>query len=94
MPRTHFLATKITFINELARLCEKIGADLKSLPLGMGLDKRIGDKFLNAGPGFGGSCFPKDVAALIKTANDFRSPVEIVETVHARQHLPPATNSR
>jgi UDPglucose 6-dehydrogenase len=76
-----FLATKITFINELARLCEKIGADVEELALGMGLDKRIGDKFLNAGPGFGGSCFPKDVAALIKTANDFQSPVEIVETV-------------
>ena len=76
-----FLATKITFINELARLCEKIGADVEELALGMGLDKRIGDKFLNAGPGFGGSCFPKDLAALIKTAKDFRSPIEIVETV-------------
>lgn len=76
-----FLATKITFINEMARLCEKIGADVEELGLGMGLDKRIGDKFLKAGPGFGGSCFPKDVAALIKTAKDFQSPVEIVETV-------------
>lgn len=76
-----FLATKITFINELARLCEKLGADVEELALGMGLDKRIGDKFLNAGPGYGGSCFPKDVAALIKTARDFESPVEIVETV-------------
>jgi len=76
-----FLATKITFINELARLCERIGADVEELALGMGLDKRIGDKFLNAGPGFGGSCFPKDIAALIKTAKDFHSPVEIVETV-------------
>lgn len=76
-----FLATKITFINELARLCEKIGADVEELALAMGLDKRIGDKFLNAGPGFGGSCFPKDVAALIKTAHDFDSSIEIVEAV-------------
>jgi UDPglucose 6-dehydrogenase len=76
-----FLATKISFINELARLCEKIGADVEELALGMGLDKRIGDKFLKAGPGYGGSCFPKDTIALIKTANDFQSPVEIVETV-------------
>jgi UDPglucose 6-dehydrogenase len=76
-----FLATKISFINELSRLCEKIGADVEELALGMGLDKRIGDKFLKAGPGFGGSCFPKDTSALVKTANDFQSPIEIVETV-------------
>jgi UDPglucose 6-dehydrogenase len=76
-----FLAAKISFINELARLSEKIGADVDELALGMGLDRRIGDKFLKAGPGFGGSCFPKDTLALIKTANDFNSPVEIVETV-------------
>ncbi len=76
-----FLATKITFINELSRLCEHIGADVDELALGIGLDKRIGDKFLKAGPGYGGSCFPKDTLALIKTANDFHSPVEIVETV-------------
>ncbi|MGB9141531.1 MAG: UDP-glucose/GDP-mannose dehydrogenase family protein [Aestuariivirga sp.] len=76
-----FLATKISFVNELSRLCEKIGADVEELALGMGLDKRIGDKFLKAGPGYGGSCFPKDNLALIKTANDFQSPVEIVETV-------------
>jgi UDPglucose 6-dehydrogenase len=76
-----FLATKISFINELARLCEKIGADVEELALGIGLDKRIGDKFLSPGPGYGGSCFPKDTLALIKTANDFHSPVEIVETV-------------
>jgi len=76
-----FLATKISFINELGRLCEKLGADVEELALGMGLDKRIGDMFLKPGPGYGGSCFPKDTLALIKTANDFNSPVEIIETV-------------
>jgi UDPglucose 6-dehydrogenase len=76
-----FLAMKITFINELGRLCEKLGADVEELALGIGLDHRIGDKFLKAGPGYGGSCFPKDTLALIKTANDFHSPVEMVETV-------------
>jgi UDPglucose 6-dehydrogenase len=76
-----FLATKITFINEMARLCEKLGADVEELALGIGLDKRIGDRFLKVGPGYGGSCFPKDTRALIKTARDFQSPVEIVETV-------------
>ncbi len=76
-----FLATKVTFINELARLCEQVGADVKELALGVGLDNRIGPKFFAAGPGFGGSCFPKDLRALVKTANDFGSPVEIVETV-------------
>ena len=76
-----FLATKVTFINELARLCELTGADIKELSLGVGLDNRIGPQFFTAGPGFGGSCFPKDLRALVKTANDFGSPVEIVETV-------------
>jgi UDPglucose 6-dehydrogenase len=76
-----FLATKVTFINELARLCELAGADIKELALGVGLDTRIGPQFFTAGPGFGGSCFPKDLRALVKTANDFGSPVEIVETV-------------
>jgi UDPglucose 6-dehydrogenase len=76
-----FLATKVTFINELARLCEATGADVQELAVGIGLDGRIGSKFLTAGPGFGGSCFPKDLVALIKSANDFGSPVEIVETV-------------
>jgi UDPglucose 6-dehydrogenase len=76
-----FLATKVTFINELARLCEATGADVQELAVGIGLDARIGSKFLTAGPGFGGSCFPKDLVALIKSANDFGSPVEIVETV-------------
>jgi len=76
-----FLATKITFINEMATLCEKVGADVQQVARGIGLDKRIGGKFLNAGPGYGGSCFPKDTLALVKTANDAGSPVRIVETV-------------
>ena len=76
-----FLATKVTFINELARLCEATGANIEELAVGVGLDTRIGRSFLSAGPGFGGSCFPKDLRALVKTASDFGSPVEIVETV-------------
>ncbi|HEV7417544.1 MAG TPA: UDP-glucose/GDP-mannose dehydrogenase family protein, partial [Tianweitania sediminis] len=76
-----FLATKITFINEIADLCEKVGADVHHVARGIGLDNRIGSKFLHAGPGYGGSCFPKDTQALIKTAQDFASPVRIVETV-------------
>ena len=76
-----FLATKITFINEIADLCEKVGADVQDVARGIGLDKRIGAKFLHAGPGFGGSCFPKDVRALIKTAQDQEVPLRIVETV-------------
>jgi len=78
-----FLATKIAFINEMADLCEKAGADVQDVAHGMGLDNRIGPKFLNAGPGFGGSCFPKDAMALMKTAHDFGSPCRIVETVVA-----------
>ena len=82
-----FLATKVTFINELARLCEATGADVEELASGIGLDARIGRSFLSAGPGFGGSCFPKDLRALVKTASDFGSPVEIVETVlRANEH--------
>ncbi len=76
-----FLATKITFINEIADLCEKVGADVQDVARGIGLDNRIGRKFLNAGPGYGGSCFPKDTLALIKTAQDHDSPVRIVEMV-------------
>ena len=76
-----FLATKITFINEFADLCEKIGANIHDVARGIGLDGRIGNKFLHAGPGYGGSCFPKDTLALVKTAQDFSSPVRIVETV-------------
>ncbi|MGN6356071.1 MAG: UDP-glucose dehydrogenase family protein [Novosphingobium sp.] len=76
-----FLATKITFINEMADLCEKVGADVQDISRGIGLDNRIGSKFLHAGPGYGGSCFPKDTLALLKTAEDFESPVRIVEAV-------------
>ena len=76
-----FLAVKITFINEMADLCEKLGANVQEVSRGIGLDGRIGSKFLNAGPGYGGSCFPKDTLALTKTANDYGSPVRIVDTV-------------
>lgn len=76
-----FLATKITFINEIADLCEKVGADVQEVSRGIGLDNRIGNKFLHAGPGYGGSCFPKDTLALLKTAQDNESPVRIVEAV-------------
>jgi UDPglucose 6-dehydrogenase len=78
-----FLATKITFINEIADLAEKVGADVQEIARGIGLDNRIGTKFLHAGPGFGGSCFPKDTRALIKTAQDHEAPVRIVEAVLA-----------
>ncbi len=76
-----FLATKITFINEMADLCEKVGADVQDVSRGIGLDNRIGAKFLHAGPGYGGSCFPKDTLALLKTAEDYDSPTRIVEAV-------------
>ncbi|MDP3493901.1 MAG: UDP-glucose/GDP-mannose dehydrogenase family protein [Hyphomonadaceae bacterium] len=76
-----FLAVKITFINEMADLCEKVGANVQDVSKGIGLDNRIGKKFLHAGPGYGGSCFPKDTLALTKTANDVGSPVRIVDTV-------------
>jgi len=76
-----FLATKITFINEIADLCEKVGADVHQVARGIGLDGRIGAKFLHAGPGYGGSCFPKDTLALVKTAQDAASPLRIVEAV-------------
>ena len=76
-----FLATKITFINEIADLCEQTGANVQEVARGMGLDNRIGTKFLNAGPGYGGSCFPKDALALLKTAQDYGTPSRIVETV-------------
>ena len=76
-----FLATKITFINEMADLCEKVGGDVQDVARGIGLDNRIGPKFLHAGPGYGGSCFPKDTLALLKTAEDYDSPTRIVEAV-------------
>jgi UDPglucose 6-dehydrogenase len=76
-----FLATKITFINEMADLCEKLGANVQDVSRGIGLDNRIGSKFLHAGPGYGGSCFPKDTLALLKTAQDHQTPVRIVEAV-------------
>jgi UDPglucose 6-dehydrogenase len=78
-----FLATKITFINEIADLCERVGANVQDVARGIGLDNRIGAKFLHAGPGYGGSCFPKDTQALIKTAQDYGAPVRIVEIVAA-----------
>lgn len=76
-----FLATKITFINEIAALCEKVGADVKAVARGMGMDGRIGAKFLHAGPGYGGSCFPKDTKALARIGQDHAQPMQIVETV-------------
>jgi UDPglucose 6-dehydrogenase len=75
-----FLALKITFINEIADLCEAVGADVQQVARGIGLDKRIGNKFLNAGPGYGGSCFPKDTIALVRTAQDAGTPVRLIET--------------
>lgn len=78
-----FLAMKITFINEMADLCEKTGANVQDVARGIGLDNRIGSKFLNAGPGYGGSCFPKDTVALVKTAQDHDSPLRLVETTVA-----------
>jgi len=78
-----YLATKITFINEMADLCEAVGANVQEVARGIGLDNRIGAKFLHAGPGYGGSCFPKDTLALMKTAQDLAAPLRIVETVVA-----------
>ncbi len=78
-----FLATKITFINEIADLCERVGADVHDVARGIGLDGRIGRKFLHPGPGYGGSCFPKDTLALVRTAQSYGSPIRIVETVVA-----------
>jgi UDPglucose 6-dehydrogenase len=76
-----FLATKITFINEIAALCERVGADVKSVSKGMGMDGRIGNKFLHAGPGYGGSCFPKDTRALARIGQEHGAPLRLVETV-------------
>ena len=79
-----FLATKITFINEIADLCEQVGANVQDVARGIGLDNRIGPKFLHAGPGYGGSCFPKDTMALVKTAQDYGAPLRIIEAVVAQ----------
>jgi UDPglucose 6-dehydrogenase len=78
-----FLATKISFINEIADLCEKVGADVLDVARGIGLDNRIGARFLQPGPGYGGSCFPKDTLALLKTGQDYEAPLRIVEAVVA-----------
>jgi UDPglucose 6-dehydrogenase len=78
-----FLATKITFINEMADICEKVGGDVQDVARGIGLDGRIGKKFLHAGPGYGGSCFPKDTLALVQTAQELGAPTRIVEAVVA-----------
>ncbi len=77
-----FLALKISFINEVADLCEKVGADVQEVASAIGRDRRIGDKFLHPGPGYGGSCFPKDVSAIIRTARENRAPLTLIETVH------------
>ncbi|MGE3831128.1 MAG: UDP-glucose/GDP-mannose dehydrogenase family protein [Parvibaculaceae bacterium] len=82
-----FLAAKITFINEIADLCEKAGANVQDVARGIGLDNRIGSKFLHPGPGFGGSCFPKDTQALMRTAQEFGTPLRIVEAVNAINDL-------
>ena len=78
-----FLAMKITFINEIADLCEAVGADVQQVARGIGTDNRIGSKFLHAGPGYGGSCFPKDTLALVRTAVDYESPIKLIETTVA-----------
>jgi len=75
------LATKITFINEIANLCEKTGINVEDISIGMGLDKRIGSRFLRAGPGYGGSCFPKDTKAIISTANKFKINLSVIKSV-------------
>ncbi|MGF0537495.1 UDP-glucose dehydrogenase family protein [Agrobacterium sp. ES01] len=76
-----FLALKLAYINEIADLCEQVGANVQDVSRGMGLDSRIGQKFLNAGPGYGGSCFPKDTLALVKTAQDHMAPIRLIETI-------------
>ncbi len=81
-----FLALKISFINEIADLCEAVGADVQEVASAIGKDRRIGDKFLHPGPGYGGSCFPKDVSALIRTAREHRSPISIIEQVERVNH--------
>ena len=81
-----FLALKISFINEIADLCEEVGADVQEVASAIGKDRRIGDKFLHPGPGYGGSCFPKDVSAIVRTAREARSPVSLIEQVERVNH--------
>ena len=81
MHQTLFLATKITFINEIANLCEKLNIDVKEVAIGMGLDERIGSRFLRAGPAYGGSCFPKDTRALVSTGRMFKTNLSVVKSV-------------
>jgi UDPglucose 6-dehydrogenase len=81
MPSNAFLATKITFINEIANLCEKTGIDIEDISLGIGLDKRIGSRFLRAGPAYGGSCFPKDTKAIVATADKFKINLSVIKSV-------------
>ncbi|MBN9291900.1 MAG: UDP-glucose/GDP-mannose dehydrogenase family protein, partial [Hyphomicrobium denitrificans] len=81
-----FLALKISFINEIADVCEAVGADVQEVASAIGRDRRIGDKFLHPGPGYGGSCFPKDVSALVRTAREARAPVSIIEQVERVNH--------
>ena len=90
MPLTPFLATKISFINEVANICDRVGADVTQVAKGIGLDSRIGGKFLSAGIGWGGSCFPKDVSALVHTADDYNYESELLKAainVNQRQRL-------
>ena len=89
-----FLATKITFINEIADLCERLGADVQDVAKGIGLDGRIGRYFLHASPGFGGSCFPKDTAAFVRIAEEAGAPSEIVDAVFAQEHRAQGCNGR
>ena len=89
-----FLATKITFINEIANLCEKTGINVEDISIGMGLDKRIGSRFLRAGPGYGGSCFPKDTLALVKTAQDYKCPLTIICLLYTSPSPRDRTRSR
>ncbi len=81
-----FLALKISFINEIADLCEEVGADVQEVASAIGKDRRIGDKFLHPGPGYGGSCFPKDVSAIVRTAREARAPVSLIEQVERVNH--------
>ena len=76
-----FLATKITFINEISNLCEKIGVDIEDVSIGIGLDKRIGERFLRAGPAYGGSCFPKDTKAIVNTADKYKTNLSVIKSV-------------